>query len=81
MGEVRLISDYRQNEVYKESFNELAKQTFGLDFKEWYDKGCWNDDYICYSFVDGDTIIANASINKTVLTSNGKEYKAIQVGT
>ncbi|MCP3773184.1 GNAT family N-acetyltransferase [Paenibacillus sp. MZ04-78.2] len=81
MREYRLISDYKQNEVYKESFNELAKQTFGLDFKEWYDKGCWNDDYICYSFVDGDTIIANASINKMLLTSNGKEYKAIQVGT
>ncbi|WP_409346169.1 GNAT family N-acetyltransferase [Paenibacillus sp. MBLB4367] len=81
MNEYQLISDYKQIETYRESFFELAKHMFKLDFKEWYDKGCWNDRYICYSYVDGDRVIANASISKMVLTSNGKEYRAIQVGT
>lgn len=81
MSDYQLISDYKQNERLKVSFNELAKEVFGLDFKEWYDRGCWNDNYICYSYVDGETVIANASINKMVVVSNGEEYNAIQVGT
>lgn len=81
MSEYRLISDYKDIAKYKESFNELAKQIFELDFKDWYDKGCWNDNYICYSYVDGDKIIANASINKMIVIFNDKEYKAIQIGT
>ncbi|RUT45454.1 GNAT family N-acetyltransferase [Paenibacillus anaericanus] len=81
MTDYQLVSDYKDIETYKESFNELAKIVFGLDFKKWYEKGCWNDNYICYSYVDGDKVIANASINKMQFVSNGKEYTAIQVGT
>lgn len=81
MSDYQLISDYKQIEKYKKSFNELAKHIFGLDFKEWYDKGCWNDNYICYSYLDGDNVIANASVNKMVVVSEGKEYNAIQLGT
>ncbi|NKQ18368.1 GNAT family N-acetyltransferase [Brevibacillus laterosporus] len=81
MNEYQLVSDYKHIEKYKESFNELAKTIFEIDFKKWYKKGCWNDNYICYSFIDGDKVIANTSINKMTVVSNGKEYKAIQVGT
>lgn len=81
MTEYQLIYDYKQNEKYKESFNELAKQVFDLDFKNWYDRGCWNDYYICYSYVDKDRVIANVSVNKMHVIFNGKEYKAIQLGT
>ncbi|MGE6515996.1 GNAT family N-acetyltransferase [Lysinibacillus sphaericus] len=81
MNDYQLISNYKQNVKYKESFNELAKQVFELDFKEWYDKGFWGDNYICYSYLDGEQVIANASVNKMVVIVNGKEYKAIQLGT
>jgi ribosomal protein S18 acetylase RimI-like enzyme len=81
MREYQLISDYKHNQTYKESFNELAKQVFELDFHEWYTRGCWNDDYICYSYVDGEKVIANVSVNKMILTSNGRTYQALQLGT
>lgn len=81
MNNYQLVSDYKFNETYRKSFNELAKLVFGIDFQEWYEKGCWNDNYICYSFADGDQIIANASISKMTLVANDKEYQAIQVGT
>lgn len=77
----QLISDYKNIHAYKESFNELAKMVFGIDFKTWYEKGYWSDNYVCYSYVDGDKVIANASINKMTIVSNGKEFKAIQIGT
>ncbi|MGE7947095.1 GNAT family N-acetyltransferase [Lysinibacillus sp. NPDC093688] len=77
----QLIFDYKDNQNYRESFNELAKLVFDLDFSQWYEKGCWNDQYICYSYIDGERVIANASISKMTVTVNGKDYKAIQVGT
>ncbi|QFG00938.1 GNAT family N-acetyltransferase [Psychrobacillus glaciei] len=77
----QLISDYKNIQAYKESFNELAKMVFGIDFKSWYKKGYWGDNYVCYSYFDGNKVIANASINKMTIVSNDKEYKVIQVGT
>ncbi|QRG70694.1 GNAT family N-acetyltransferase [Brevibacillus choshinensis] len=81
MNELQLICDYKHVEEYRESFNELAKRIFKLDFTEWYSKGCWNDNYICYSYWDGEQVIANVSVNKMVVTSNGSECKALQLGT
>ncbi|WP_427110527.1 GNAT family N-acetyltransferase [Lysinibacillus xylanilyticus] len=81
MTNYQLVYDYKDNLKYRESFNELAKLVFNLDFSKWYEKGCWNDQYICYSYIDGDKIIANASISKMTVLVNGKEYKAIQIGT
>ncbi|GIN87434.1 GNAT family acetyltransferase [Heyndrickxia sporothermodurans] len=81
MTDYQLIYDYKDNRKYRESFNELAKLVFRLDFSQWYDKGCWNDKYICYSYIDGEKVIANASITKMNVVINGVEYKGIQVGT
>lgn len=81
MRDYLFISDYRQNETCRESFNQLAMQVFQLDFRTWYNKGFWTDDYICHSYMDKDRIIANASINRMVVTANGKEYQALQIGT
>ncbi|MGE7689571.1 GNAT family N-acetyltransferase [Lysinibacillus sp. NPDC097214] len=81
MTNYQLIYDYKDNQKYRESFNELAKLVFNLDFSQWYEKGCWNDQYICYSYIDGEKVIANTSISKMTVVEKGKEYKAIQVGT
>ncbi|QDS33783.1 GNAT family N-acetyltransferase [Brevibacillus brevis] len=81
MSDYSLISDYKHIETYKESFNDLAMQVFQLNFKEWYNKGFWNDNYVCYSYLDGDQVIANASVSKMIVNINGKDYKALQVGT
>jgi len=81
MTNYQLINDYKDNEKYRESFNELAKLVFGLDFSQWYEKGCWNDQYSCYSYFDGEKVIANASISKMTVAVKGKDYRAIQVGT
>lgn len=81
MTNYQLIYDYKDNQKYRESFNELAKLVFGLDFSQWYEKGCWNNRYSCYSYIDGEKVIANVTISKMTIVVNGKDYKAIQVGT
>ncbi|MDX8360326.1 GNAT family N-acetyltransferase [Cytobacillus sp. IB215316] len=81
MNTLQLISDYKNNSTYRESFIKLAKDVFGIDFQQWFDLGYWDDSYICYSFIDQKQVIANASINKMSITHKGKEFNAIQVGT
>ncbi|MFJ7732943.1 GNAT family N-acetyltransferase [Lysinibacillus sp. NPDC097231] len=81
MSTYQLIHDYKNNQLLKESFNELAKLVFNLDFSKWYNNGYWGDSYVCYSYMDGDKIIANASVNFMTVLLNGKEYNGIQIGT
>ncbi|AHI56769.1 GNAT family N-acetyltransferase [Listeria ivanovii] len=77
----QLISDYKDNSIYRESFNSLAESTFEINLEEWYQQGFWNDKYICYSYVDKGKVIANVSINKMDLTYQGENYRALQIGT
>ncbi|MBC1483079.1 GNAT family N-acetyltransferase [Listeria sp. FSL L7-1509] len=77
----QLISDYKDNDKYRASFNRLAESTFDINLEEWYQQGFWNDKYMCYSYLHNESIIANVSINKMELKYQGKEYQAIQIGT
>jgi GNAT superfamily N-acetyltransferase len=81
MAEFKLITDYQDNERYRLSFNRLTNTVFGFDLEEWYRKGFWNERYLPYSFVDGDEVIANVSVNKMDLILLGEKKRAIQIGT
>lgn len=81
MNSFKLISDYKNNIIYRESFNDLAKQVFGLDFQPWYKRGYWNDLYICHSFLDKEKVVANVSTTRMNLIIDGKDVSAIQIGT
>jgi GNAT superfamily N-acetyltransferase len=78
---MKLISNYRDQEILRNSFIQLSADIFGLNFKSWHKKGYWNDRYIPYSYADGDKIVANASVNQLDFVIEGKMYKAMQIGT
>ena len=78
---LKLISDYKNIEKYRASFNNLAGEVFGIDFEPWYKAGFWNERYVCYSYAAGDTVVSNVSINKMDLVICGEAKKAIQIGT
>lgn len=75
------IKAYANIIPYRVSFNELAKKTFGLDFKDWYQNGFWGENYIPYSLLDGDRVIANVSVNITDFDCGGELRHYIQLGT
>jgi len=76
------IKDYKDNELVRKSFNELAAIIFGgLNFEKWYKAGYWTDKYNPYSFLDGDQIVANVSVSEIDLVVDGQEKRAIQIGT
>lgn len=81
MNKYELISNYKDNEIYLKSFNDLIEKTFGINFIEFKAKGAWDDNYINYSYLDNNKVIANVSINKMTIVHNNKQYPAIQIGT
>ncbi|HEM1652262.1 TPA: GNAT family N-acetyltransferase [Listeria monocytogenes] len=76
-----MISDYKDNKMYRYSFNKLAESTFDINFEEWFRSGFWNDKYVCYSYIDNNEVISNVSINKMNLIYQGENYSALQIGT
>lgn len=78
---VDLVNDYKNIKVYRDSFNQLATLVFDINFEDWYQKGFWDDRYICHSFIRDNVVIANVSVSKMDLMINGFNKKAIQIGT
>lgn len=69
------------NSQLKQSFLQLAQETFGLEFEQWDELGYWNNTYCPYAFeVDGE-IVANVSVNVGTMLVEGTTYQAIQIGT
>lgn len=81
MKKYQFRSRYQENKEYRESFFELAQEVFEIDFREWYERGCWGDDYISYAYFDDKQIVANVSVNLMTITIEGKVTRAIQIGT
>lgn len=81
MNQYKLVKHVKENNQLRQSFNELAEETFGINFEKWYELGFWEDNYIPYAFVSEEEVIANASITKSELVINEKIYQVIQVGT
>ncbi|MBV6682641.1 GNAT family N-acetyltransferase [Bacillus sp. JRC01] len=71
----------RENQNLRDSFNQLADDTFGIHFGQWYARGYWTEKYVPFSFIEGDRVIANVSVNLIDFTIEGEEKKAIQIGT
>ena len=78
---MQIVKDYRDNKVLRDSFNELAKKVFDLDFEGWYQNGFWNENYIPYSVVIDGKVVANVSVNRCDMNYNGRVLKLIQLGT
>ncbi len=81
LEKLTFVTGYEKNPILRRSFNELAKETFGIQFEDWFDLGYWSDKYIPYSFADGEKVVANASANLIRFSGEGKDWKAVQVGT
>ncbi|MFS0863339.1 GNAT family N-acetyltransferase [Fredinandcohnia sp. 179-A 10B2 NHS] len=81
MEDIVFIKEYRNNNQLRKSFNDLAFQTFGINFEKWYEAGYWTDKYIPFSFVSQNKVIANVSVNLIDLVINNQIIKGIQIGT
>lgn len=80
----QLISNYKDNELFRNSYNELTRNTYGFDFEAWYQYGYWSDKHIPYSLLDNThnfKMIANASINIMEFHTPLGDKTYLQIGT
>jgi len=78
---MKLIKNYRTDDVLRRSFNELAVNMFGINFEDWYQNGFWNDKYIPYAIVFNNQVLANVSVNIMDIKTNCKVNHYVQLGT
>ena len=78
---MNIIHGYRDDKALRDSFNQLAEQTFGLNFEGWYQNGFWGDSYDPHSIVIDGRVVSNVSVNRTDLVIGGKWYRFLQLGT
>lgn len=71
----------RKNDILRELFNELTRQTFGFDFVGWYEAGQWGDFYIPHVLLDGEKVVSNVSVNIMQFDLQGVKKNFIQLGT
>lgn len=81
MKEFKFVKAYQNHDALRQSFNDLAEKTFGLNFEDWYQNGFWSENYIPYSMADGDEVVANVSVNIINVMWNGEKKHFIQLGT
>lgn len=81
LKELNYIKDYKNDETLRKSFNKLASLVFGINFEEWYQNGFWNNWYVPFSYIDGNKVVANVSVNVLDLVIEGEQKNAIQIGT
>lgn len=76
----KIISNYQKDKALRDSFNELSKKIFGLDFENWYQSGFWTDKYIPYSILANNRIASNVSVNLCNFILTGKKYDLFNLG-
>lgn len=77
----RLEKNIRDCAGIRISFDALAQKVFGLSFEQWYQDGYWTDRYRPYVLLDGDTVVANISVNRMQTMWRGKSRCYMQLGT
>lgn len=75
------ITNFKDDEQIRASFNKLAENTFDFNFESFYQNGYWNERYVPYALLDGSKVVANASVNILDFLVMGEKKRYIQIGT
>lgn len=71
----------RNNPQLKQSFFNLAQETFSIQFEQWDALGYWKDTYCPYALEENGEIVANVSTSVGTLILDGNYYQTVQIGT
>lgn len=78
---MEFIKGYMDDAQFRHYLNDTTSAIFGFSFEKWYQAGYFEREYIPYSFLENDRIVANASANIMKFSYNGVEKCYIQIGT
>lgn len=80
-NEYNFIKDIKENQLVRKSFNQLAQDTYSINFEPWYQSGYWGDDYIPYVLLHEDKVVSNVSVNIINTRWEKQTKRYIQLGT
>lgn len=75
------VFDYKENNILRNSFNNLTRRVYGFDFENWYQSGYWTGKYIPSSLLYDDKVVANVSVNPIDFCLFDHKKKYVQIGT
>lgn len=75
------IADIKDNNPVRLSFDQLSVQSFRLSFEPWYQNGYWDHTCVPHVLLDGDTVVANATVNVLSVHWQNEEKTWLQLGT
>lgn len=75
------IENYMLQPELRWKLNDLTRQTFGFSFENWVTEGYFEGDYIPVSWLDGEKIVSNISVNRMEFLQNGEKRSYVQLGT
>jgi GNAT superfamily N-acetyltransferase len=73
--------NYQNDADLRNSFHALTQKVFHFQLKDWYDNGYWSESYEPHSMIDGNTVVANISVNHMNMTIDGVKKSFLQIGT
>lgn len=73
-------SSIKQDVALRNSFINLTKQIFAIDFSNWYENGYWGDNFIPHVLADGEKVVANVSVNVMHTQFAGVKKRYLQLG-
>ncbi len=76
-----LVKNPMTDNTKRQGYNQLATDTFGLSFEDWYNSSHFDGSHMPYTLFDGDKAVSNISINFMDVEFEGKIRKYVQIGT
>ncbi|MBE0695584.1 MAG: GNAT family N-acetyltransferase [Anaerolineaceae bacterium] len=74
------INQFNSSSEYRAQLNDLLNEAFNLSLERWFSSWGWPVDYTCFSLIEDDHILANASVYRMDLLINGAEQEWLQLG-
>lgn len=79
--DLRPIIISHTDEAWHEAFLQFVPRVFPrISFRSWYENGGWTERYRAFALVEGDRIVASASVTRMQAILHGREITALQLG-
>src|SRR5262245_50551509 len=77
----RLINIRHTDREWHDAFLRYVPRVFPeVSFERWHEHGGWNARYQTFSFLEGEEIVANASVHEMDLVLDGRPVRGWQLG-
>lgn len=75
------ITNYKNNEVLRNSLHAQTQKIWKFDFEKWYKSGYWEDTCLLYSLFENNKIVSHITVSVIDFIILGEKKRFVQLGT